>query len=418
MHLVLVGLSHKTAPISVREQVAFSPQDQEDALLRLRRLEDIKECLILSTCNRTEILAVFRDGRVSPSLLLDFLAEQKSIPREEIQAHAYSFGDADAVEHLFRVCAGLESMVVGETQITSQVKDAYSMCCSCRCNGPLLNRLLHCAFAVSKRVRSSTGISQGSLSVSFAACDLVQNILGKLESCSGLLVGAGDTGQLVARHLRERGIGDLQITNRTFSRAKEVAERFGAEAFQFEQLPERLAKVDVVVTAAMVDDYLLTREEIERAVANGSKHLVCIDLGVPRDIDPKVGRLDRVSLYNIDDLQELVEANRLRRHKEIHKGHMIVAEERDKFVEWFKSHRAAPTIEELQKMLEQLRTTEVEPLRSVLHKKDFKLVDAVTRSLMKKILQHPIVHLKEAAREDGSVHKIRLIGDILGVHEE
>lgn len=418
MHLVLVGLSHKTAPVSVRERVAFSPQDQEDALLRLRQHEDIEECLILSTCNRTEVLAVFRGGRVSPPLLLSFLAEQKAIPPEEIASHTYTFRDADAVEHLFRVCAGLDSMVVGETQITSQVKDAYSMCCSCRCNGPLLNRLLHCAFAVSKRVRSSTGISQGSLSVSFAACDLVQRILGKLESHTALLIGAGETGQLVARHLIERGIGNLQITNRTFGRAEDLAGSFGADAFPFEQLPERLAKVDVVVTATMADSYLLTREETEQAVADRNSPLVCIDLGVPRDIDPDVQELDRVSLYNIDDLQDLVEANRLRRHTEIHKGFEIVGEERDNFVEWFKTHRAAPTIGELQKLIEEMRANEVETLRSALSENDFKLVDAVTRSLARKILQHPIVHLKEVARRDGSADEIRLIGDILGVHEE
>jgi len=418
MYLVLVGLSHKTAPVSVRERVSFSPQDQEDALLRLRQHQDIEECLILSTCNRTEILAVFRDREVSPRLLFSFLAEQKAIPQEEIEAHAYTFSDADAVEHLFRVCAGLDSMIVGETQITSQVKDAYSMSCSCRCNGPLLNRLLHCAFAVSKRVRSSTGISQGSLSVGSTACDLVQRILGKLDSCSALLIGAGETGQLVARHLIERGIASLLITNRTFARAKHLAESLGAQAFPFGELPDWLPKVDVVITATMADDYLLRRPDMDRAVANRSTPLVCIDLGIPRDIDPEVQELDGVSLHNIDDLQDLVEANRLRRHTEIHKGFEIVREERDNFVEWFKTHRVAPTIEEIQKMVEELRTSEIESIKSVLSDSDYQLVDVVTRSLVRKILQHPILHLKEAARQDCSVNQIRLIGDILGVHEE
>ncbi|MFH1739578.1 MAG: glutamyl-tRNA reductase, partial [bacterium] len=355
---------------------------------------------------------------VSPEFLLNFLAERKSIPPEEISSHTYTFTDGDAVEHLFRVCASLDSMVVGETQITSQVKDAYSVCCSCRCNGTLLNRLLHCAFAVSKRVRNSTNISQGSLSVSFTACDLVQKILGSLEGCSVLLIGAGETGQLVARHLVERGVNNLLITNRTFERAKEVAERLNAEAFPMDQLPERLRQVEVVVSATMSDEYLLTKPQIEEAVADRSAPLVCIDLGVPRDIDPQVEKLDKVSLHNIDDLESLVESNRRRRHDEIHKGFEVVREERDNFVEWFRMHRAAPTIEELQKMLDQLRANEMEPLQSVLSKKEYKLVDRVTRSLIKKILQHPIVHLKEAARQDDSIGQIRFIGDILGVHDE
>ncbi len=418
MHLVLVGLSHKTAPVSIRERVAFSPEDQERALLRLRKHEDVKECLLLSTCNRTEILAVFENGRVDPGLLIRFLSERKEIPEEEIRAHTYTFKDGDAVEHIFRVCAGLDSMVVGETQITSQVKDAYSMSCSCRCNGRLLNRLLHCSFAVSKRVRSSTGISQGSLSVSFAACDLVQRVLGKLDSATAILVGAGETGQLVARHLIERGIGKLRITNRTFARAEELAQRFQSEAFEFGQLFYQLGDADVVVTATMADEHLFSGEQLEPVVEDRAKPLVCIDLGVPRDIAPDVQEIEQVSLHNIDDLEDLVEANRLRRHDEIHKGYEIVREERDEFVDWFKTHRAAPTIEQLQSMLEEIRKTEIGPLKSALSKKDFKVVDAFSKTLVRRILQHPILHLKEAARDDRSVDQIEFIGDILGIHHD
>ncbi|HPA45103.1 MAG TPA: glutamyl-tRNA reductase [bacterium] len=418
MHLVLIGLSHKTAPIAVRERVAFTPEDQETALLQLRKHEDVEECMILSTCNRTEVLTVFRDGCISTDLPVRFLSKQKNIRIEELQEHIYTFTNADAVEHLFRVCAGLDSMVVGETQIASQVKDAYSMSCSCRCNGRLLNRLLHCAFAVSKRVRTSTDISKGSLSVSFSACDLIQKILGDLKEKIALLIGTGETGRLVARDLAERGIGGLRITNRTFHRAQELAGELGAEAFPFDHLEEQINQADVLVSATMADTHILTRTDLEKVVSSRSNPLVCMDLGVPRDLDPRIGQLPNVRLYNIDDLQDLVEENRRKRHEEIHKGYAIVQEERENFVEWFRTHRAAPTIEELQKMLEQIRAAEMEPLRTALQSKDYEMVDLATKSLMRKILQHPILHLKEAAKQDDSVVQIRLIGDILGIHDD
>jgi len=418
MHLVLIGLSHKTAPIAVRERVAFTPEDQETALLQLRKHEDVEECMILSTCNRTEILTVFRDGCISTDLPVGFLSKQKNIPMEELQEHIYIFTNADAVEHLFRVCAGLDSMVVGETQIASQVKAAYSMSCSCRCNGRLLNRLLHCAFSVSKRIRTSTDISKGSLSVSFSACDLIQRILGDLKEKTALLIGVGETGRLVARDLMERGIGGLRITNRTFQRAQELAGELGAEAFPFDRLQAQIGQADVLISATMAETHILTRTDFEKVVSSRPNPLVCMDLGVPRDMDPRIGQLPNVSLYNIDDLQDLVEENRRKRHEEIHKGYIIVQEERENFVEWFRIHRAAPTIEELQKMLEQIRAAEMEPLKTALQSKDYEMVDLATKSLMRKILQHPILHLKEAAKQDDSIGQIRLIGDILGIHDD
>ena len=418
MHLVLIGLSHKTAPIAVRERVAFTPQDQETALLQLRKHEDVEECMILSTCNRTEILTVFRDGCTAPDLPVRFLSKQKNIPMEELKEHIYTFINADAVEHLFRVCAVLDSMVGGETQITSQVKDAYSMSCSCRCNGRLLNRLLHCAFAVSKRVRTSTDISKGSLSVSFSACDLIQKRLGDLKERTALLIGVGETGRLVGRDLVERGIGRLRITNRTFHRAQELAGELGAEAFPFDHLREQIVQADVLVSATMAETHILTKADFEQLVSDRSNPLVCMDLGVPRDMDPHIGQLPNVLLYNIDDLQSIVEENRRKRHEEIHKGYSIVREERENFVDWFRTHRAAPAIEELKNMLEQLRAAEMEPLKTTLQSKDYEMVDLATKSLMRKILHHPILHLKEAARQEDPCGQIRLIGDILGIHDD
>ena len=418
MHLVLLGLSHKTAPVWVRERAAFAPDAIPEAMRRLRNHVEVTECLILSTCNRTEILAVLEEGSARPEVLQRFLCEQTSMDADVIGSHVYALINEKAVEHVFRVCSALESMVVGETQIVSQVKDAYKLSCSYHCNGPLTNRLLHQAFRVSKRVRRSTRIGEGSLSVSFVACDLARRELGSLDGRMAILVGAGETGRLVARHLIERGIGRLAVTNRTWERAVNVAERFGAEAFPLDRLSGRLHEADILVTATRTDEPILTLEGMRHLLEERADPLVLIDLGMPRNVAPDVAQLETVRLHNIDDLQELVDSNRNLRHEEREKCLAIIREEVAEFIEWYRTHLASPIITELQAAYETLRVSEMSLLRSALSDESYDRAERATRTLVKKMLQRPILHALETARREDPVKAVRTLRQFFGLAPE
>lgn len=417
MYFVLVGVSYKTAAVEIRDALAFSKEEAQAALAQLRVHDEISECLILSTCNRTEILAVMNNDSISADGLVEFFAKAKNFDIAALKKHVYVQYREAAVEHLFSVCSGLDSMALGETQIVSQIKDAYELCCSQNCNGPYLNRLMNRALGVSKRIRSSTSIGQGSLSVSFVACDLAKRALGEIAGRDAILVGAGEMGQLTARHLRKRGVGHIRITSRNLERAQKLAEHFDGEAFPLAELPERMAETDVVVTATSADDYVITGDMVDRALAGRNHALVLIDLGVPRDIEPSITEKPGVELYNIDHLESLVAANREQRQAELNRCYDIVREEAQEFIGWAKSYMASPVIAELQSHFEQIRSSEIRSLRNQLSHHDFNAVDEATRSLIQKILRHPIVHLVEAAKQEDPVPNMKSVCCILGLHE-
>lgn len=425
MNLVLLGMSHKTAPVEVRDAAAFSQESASEALLQLHNCDQISECMIVSTCNRTEIIAVFSSGEdvfsgseTGAGFLLDFWSRWHSINAMELRQHTYVHTNKEAVEHVFRVCAGLDSMVLGETQIVSQTKDAFRLCCSLECNGPLLNRLLHRAFGVSKRIRHSTNISQGSMSVSFVACDLAKRALGGLDGKCAILVGAGEMGQLTARNLVERGIGNIVIASRTAERAQTTADRFGGRAVPMTKLVESMSEADVVVTATSATSYVVTREMVERARDMHRKALVIIDLGVPRDVDPAAGDVAGVRLHNIDDLHEVVETHHSQRLAELSDCDEIIRDEVGEFVDWHRSYRASPVISELMAHFERMRSTEVGPLKESLSNDDFAAVDRVTRSMLQKMLRHPIVHLVDAAKKEDPARDMQAVCCVLGLHGE
>ncbi len=419
MQFVLVGVSHKSAPVDIRDRLAFSRDESAQAILNLIKHDRISECLVLSTCNRTELLVVFNDqNRDAADFLVQFFAESRSFETEELNQYAYVYFDEDAIEHLFSVCSGLDSLALGETQIVSQIKDAYELCCTEHANGPFLNRLLHRSFGVSKRVRSATRIGQGSMSVSFVACDLAKQAFGDLNGKNAILVGAGEMGHLTARNLRKRGIENIHITSRSLDKAEKLAKEFGGKTFPGDELCDYMAQTDIVIAATSSPEYVLTEEIVGKAAQNRESEMVLIDLGVPRDIDPAAGNFENVLLYNIDDLDEIAESNRQQRSGELEKCREIINGEVACFKEWLQSYKATPIIAELQHHFEQIRANEIDRLGDKLSHDDFTAVETATRELMRKILRHPIVHLVEAAKEEHPVENMKSVCCVLGVHDE
>lgn len=418
MHLAVVGLNHKTASVNIREKVAFTPEDVERALSSLSAQDCICESLILSTCNRTEIYTVFTEGCFDPDVLREFVAEFNEVNSEELNPHLYQLANQEAVEHLFRVISGLDSMVIGENQIASQAKQAYRYATIVKATGPILNKLFHIGFRVGKKVRTQTGIGTGSLSVSQVACDLAEKIFKHLSERSVLLVGAGENGELTAKTLKQRGVTDLLITNRTYEKAVTLAEKMYAEPIRFSELGNALAKVDIVISSTGASEAVLTHDIVEAAVAKRHLPLFMIDVAIPRDIDPTVDDLDNVFLYDMDALANIVSKSKDRRSEEAHKAKRIIADEVARFMQWHMGQKATPTILELQDTVETIRRGEMEKLRGRLDEKTFQLFEEATRAMMSKVLHPQITSLRKVAQKGDQGGILRTIRKALGLGEE
>ena len=418
MHLSVVGLNHKTASVSVREKVAFSPEKAERALLSLSSQDCVTESLILSTCNRTEIYVVFKPGCYDPDLIRNFVSDINNVCCDEINPHLYEMSNAGVVEHLYRVVSGLDSMVVGENQIAAQAKEAYRIATTVKATGPILNRLFHTAFRVSKKIRTQTGIGAGSLSVSQAACDLAEKIFRRLAERSVLLIGAGENGELTARSLKDRGVGKLLITNRTFEKARALADKLNAEAVDFNQLTDALSRVDIVISSTGAQGTVVDYSHVKAALAKRQLPLFMIDLAIPRDIDPLVDQIDNVFLYDMDSLQQEVNKSLQRRSDEAHKAKSIAADEARKFLNWQNGQKATPTILEMQQRFDHLRMSELEKIREKLDPEQFELVDLTTRAIMNKVLHTPISTLRNAAQKGDEKGLIKVLRSALGLGEE
>ncbi len=414
----MVGLSHQTAPVEFREQVALDQAGIVRTLNGLREDHSTAEALVLSTCNRTEIYAVFTDDGDHHAELSDLLASGTGVPREQLGDHIYRRSDRDVVEHLFMVAGGLDSMVVGENQILGQVREAYSSAVTCRTNGPLVNKLLHRALRVGKQVRTRTGIGAGRTSVAAVACDLAEKIFSDLTSRSMLLVGAGETGELVARHALDRGIRELRIANRTKARAEELVGRLGGEAVSWDGLWDAVAAADVLVTATAATEPVITAGPMRQAMGRRQAPLFIIDIAVPRDVDPAVDSLPDVFLYDIDALQEVLREGSERRRGEVHRARAIVAAECDKFIEWHRRQGVTPTIVQMRDQFEGIRATELERLRDKLAEEDFERVERMTRAMVNKLLHHPTVQMKQAASQPEGGSLVKALRLLLGLDEE
>jgi len=402
MNIIVVGLSHKTASVDIREKVAFSPNNIEKPLRELCALEGIVEGIIVSTCNRVEIYATTRDIAGGIARIRRFLADFHHIPHDYLEPHLYSYHGEDAIRHVFRVASSLDSMVVGEPQILGQIKTSYGYAAEYKTSGVILNRFLHKAFSVAKRVRTETRIASSAVSVSFAAVELAKKIFGNLADKTVLLIGAGEMCELAARHFLSNGVKGVLVTNRTFERAERLAGEFDGEAIPFEELFDHLHKADIILTSTGATQFIITPGDLEAVIRRRRMQpMFMIDIAVPRDIDPAVNRLDAVYLYDLDDLQQVVAANLEGRRQEADKAEAIIAEEIKQFYKWVATLEVTPTIVALRNRFDELRRLEVE--RTLLAWKDAppdaaRRLDALTTAMVNKILHHPTSLLKKAGQ--------------------
>jgi len=399
IEIIVTGLNHKTAPIEIRERLSFQESELEEALLRVNLLPSIKENIILSTCNRVEIYAVTRNPETAIRELKEFLSQYHNIPLIDFERSIYSFISDEAVRHIFRVASSLDSMVVGEPQILGQIKNAYNIAMELKTSGFILHRLLHRAFHVAKRVRNETKISLSAVSVSSVAVDLAQKIFGNLEKKNILLVGAGEMSELAARHFISAGVEKIVITNRTFERALSLAKEFKGEAIPFEDMNKGLKNADIVLSATDSPQYIIQYEQMIKVMKERKqKPIFLIDISDPRNIEPRVGNIENIYLYNIDDLQNIAKENIKDREKEAQKAESIIQEELIKFVKWYQSLQLTPTIVALRKKFDEIRKKELEKMLSMhpnLSEKERKSLEAMTLAIINKILHDPLTQLKK-----------------------
>jgi glutamyl-tRNA reductase len=398
--IAVLGLNHTSAPLSVRETIAFSADEVTDVLGQLDQSDYGVECVILSTCNRTELYLAGRSTESALPGVLEVLDEYKGATVLRNTEWTYTHHDADAVNHLFRVTSGLDSLMVGETQIMTQVKSAYDLAAGSRKLDIVLNRLLQGALHVGKRTRSETDIGVGAVSISSAAVGLAEKVFGELNDRTALLVGAGETARLAAEHLRERKIGRLLIANRTPDRAETLAGAVGGTAVPFDDRASLLQEVDIVISVTGAPTLLFTEQQIADAMRQRPRRtLLAIDLAVPRDIDPAANSFDNVFLYDVDALEVMVEQSLTKRRKEIPKVERIVQAELTEFLEWYESLAVTPLIRELREHLEQIRMEQIDRYGHQFNEKDREQLDQFTRTMMNRILHQPLTRLRDFTRD-------------------
>jgi glutamyl-tRNA reductase len=399
MHVLLLGVSHRTAPVEIRERLDFSARGLDEALAALSGRPSGAEAAVLSTCNRAEVYFVCESIEEAHADIEAFFAEFHRLPHEDLRPHLYAKTDADAARHLFRVASGLDSLVVGEPQILGQVKEAYGHAAAQRTTGPLLNRLFKSAFTAGKRVRTETSLGEGAVSVSYAAVALARKIFGDLSGRTVLVVGAGEMGKLTALHMKSQGIRQVLITSRTVAHAESLSQAIDATVIPWTGLSDALGEADIVITATGASAPIISRHLVETAMRpRRHRPLFVIDIAVPRDVDPAAGNIEQVFLYNIDDLQAVVVENVSKRSTEIAQAETIVGEEVDRFRIWLQSRGAIPTVVALRQHTEALRRAELQRLEpkllAGLSPDARATVDQVTRLFMEKLLLGPTEHLK------------------------
>ncbi|HEX5774062.1 MAG TPA: glutamyl-tRNA reductase [Geomobilimonas sp.] len=419
MNIVVVGLSHKTATVEIREKVAFAPTHMDKPLRELVALEDITEGIIVSTCNRVEIYATTRDIAGGMARIKRFLADYHHIPMETLEPHLYSYHGEAAIRHVFRVAASLDSMVVGEPQILGQIKTAYGYAAEYKSSGIILNRFLHKAFSVAKRVRTETKIASSAVSVSFAAVELAKKIFGDLSDKTVMLIGAGEMCELAAKHFLNNGVRGVMVTNRTFERAVKMAEEFDGKAVNFEELFDHLHKADIVLSSTGAPHHIIGPKDVEEVIRRRrQKPMFFIDIAVPRDIDSRVNKVPNVYLYDMDDLQGVVATNLEQRNKEAQKAEAIIDQEIGQFFKWLSTLDATPTIVALRGKFEEVRQAELE--KTLANWKDLtpeerKRLEACTAAIVNKLLHQPTSLLKRAGqggRTDLYVDALRNLFDL------
>jgi glutamyl-tRNA reductase len=413
MKLLITGVSHKTAPVEVRECLAFRDEALPAALADLKRREGVAEALILSTCNRVEVTVTTEDSADPQAIVDSFLADHKAVSPHTIGPHLYRHEGRDAIHHLFRVASSLDSMVVGEPQILGQLKAAYAAAKDSGAVCGWLEGLLTRAFSVAKRVRSETGIGQMAVSVSYAAVELARKIFGSLANRTVMIAGAGKMSELAARHLRSSGASHVFVTNRTHERAIEMAALFQGTPVEYTRFVDMLPEVDILIASSGAPHYIVHKDEMQRVIAaRRNKPMFLIDIAVPRNIEPSVNEIDNVFLYDIDDLQEVVNANLRERLKAAESAEELVAEEVERTMARLKVAEVTPTIIGLQEQLEQIRAGEIEKTRrkyGPFTPEQEQAIEALTHGIVNKIAHGPISEIRNHAGHPEGAHVIAAI---------
>jgi glutamyl-tRNA reductase len=404
MHLLLLGVSHKTAPVDLREKLDFSSRDVGAAVIALASRSSAAESVVLSTCNRSEVYVASASPDTARDEIVRFLSEYHQLPAESFTPHLFSFSETEVARHLFRVAAGLDSLVVGEPQILGQVKGAFQAAAERRCTGPILRKLFDWSFNVGKRVRSETGLGEGAVSISFAAVQLARKIFGGLQGRRVLVIGAGEISTLTAQHLRAHGVAEMAITSRTPAHAQALATEVAGHWVPWDGLANALTTADIIVTATGSQRPILTRADVDAAIGRRRRDpLFIIDVAVPRDVEAAVGEIEQVFLYNVDDLQTIVQENISRRVSEIERAEEIVREELARFTAWQRSRGAIQTVVALRDRFEAIRRSELErldPKLAALPPETRALFDQLTRLMVEKLLIDPTEQLKALPDEE------------------
>jgi glutamyl-tRNA reductase len=395
MNLLSIGANHRTAPIEIRERLYFTEKELADAYDVLLNKYGFKEAVILSTCNRTEIFTVSDPFALRYGDLVDFIIDRKQAKDFVKPEYFYRHFASGAANHLFRVASGIDSMITGDIQILAQIKESYYYAEQKKATGFLTNRLFHTAFRVGKRARTETEIGEGAVSISYAAVELASKIFADLSKKRALLIGAGETGELTAKHLKSKGIGQLVVTNRTRQRSEDLVARLGGSVADFEKFPDAMSTCDIVISSISTDEPVIKAPMLQSIMKKrGSEPLLIIDIGVPRNIDPACNRYESVFLHDIDSLKNIVDKNLTKRKSEIPKIETIIMEELQGMFTWYNTLSLNPTISELRQMFEFIRQSEVEKHLNKFKDEDRELLDIVTKRIINKLLHTPMTTLR------------------------
>ncbi|MHB8338752.1 MAG: glutamyl-tRNA reductase [Ignavibacteriaceae bacterium] len=418
MNIIAISINHKTAPVEVREAVYLSNEEIKNLTHSIKN-SLFNEGLIVTTCNRTEIYGIPANQNLSHQEIQNALLNFKSVTGLKPEHFQY-FSSANAIKHLFSVATGIDSLLIGDNQIFKQVKDSFQAAEDLNFTGFLMKRIFDSTVKAGRRAISETGISEGAVTVSYAAVQLIEKIFSNLSKKSALVIGAGETGEIAAKHLRERGIGNLTITNRTYERAEKLAENLSAKILPFGNFKDSLHEFDIVLSATSSDSLILTKADVHAAMKKRNYNsLVLMDIAIPRDIDPETKNIDYVFYNDIDSLNIIVQQNLTKRKEEIPKVEKIIEEELNAFLSWFNSLEVAPTIKNLRDYFEAIRLEEVEKNKNRFSSEDQEKLEIITKRIINKILHHPTVELKKytesGANSDEAAQKVSIVRELFGM---
>ncbi len=418
MNIIAISINHNTAPVEVREAVYLNNEEIKNLTHSIKN-SLFSEGLIVTTCNRTEIYGIPANQNLSHQEIQNALLNFKSVTGLKPEHFQY-FSSANAIKHLFSVATGIDSLLIGDNQIFKQVKDSFQAAEDLNFTGFLMKRIFDSTVKAGRRAISETGISEGAVTVSYAAVQLIEKIFSNLSKKSALVIGAGETGEIAAKHLRERGIGNLTLTNRTYERAGKLAENLSAKILPFENFKDSLHEFDIVLSATSSDSLILTKADVQAAMKKRNYNaLVLMDIAIPRDIDPETKNIDYVFYNDIDSLNIIVQQNLTKRKEEIPKVEKIIEEELNSFLSWFNSLEVAPTIKNLRDYFESIRLEEVEKNKNKFSSEDQEKLEIITKRIINKILHHPTVELKKytesGANSDEAAQKVSIVRELFGM---